>query len=131
MTDTYTTTLEAMKAKGQVMDVLPILDDDMAQKVLIAWTRIIVTRNKTTGSTPPECETASGTENAAWNWLWSGVEYDANDLAAVAGIHIQMVKPKVDQLKGNRLIFPDGTISEFAVKVLTAKTHEAIRQMKG
>jgi len=123
MTEIYQSTLEAMKAKGQVMDVLPILDDELAQKVLIAWQRIIVTRAKPSDPLPES-------DNAAWQWLWSGVEYDAQELAAVAGIHIQMVRPKIEQLKGNHLIFPDGSIAEYAAKLLTAKTHEYIRQMK-
>jgi len=124
MTDTYTTTLEAMKAKGQVMDVLPILDDDMAQRVLIAWPRITITRTPTSDPMPEG-------DNTIWHWLWLGIDYNAEELAAVVGFQSKRVRLKVDQLKGNRLIFPDGTISEYAEKVLTAKTHEAIRQMKG
>ncbi len=124
MTEIYQTTLEAMKAKGQVMDVLPILDDELAQKVLIAWQRIIVTRAKPTDPLPES-------DNAAWQWLWSSVEYDAQELAAVAGIHIQMIRPKIEQLKGNHLIFPDGSIAEQAVEILEAKAERYIRELKG
>ncbi len=120
----WQTVVEAMKAKSQVMDVLPIMEDDMAQKVLIAWPRVAITRTEPTTPLPDS-------DNAAWRWLWSGVEYDAQELAATAGIHIQMVRPKIDQLKGNRLIFPDGTISSVAADLLAAKTEESLRKMRG
>ncbi len=124
MTDTWQTTLEFMKAQSQVMDVLPILEDDMAQKVLIAWPRLAISR------TPPADPLPEGS-NAAWRWLWQGVEFDANELAGVAGIHIQMVHSKVEQLKGNHLIYPDGSMSDMAVKLLNAKTTSHLRELKG
>lgn len=119
----WQTTLESIKAQSQVMDVLPILEDDMAQKVLIAWPRIGISRTLPSSPLPDDT-------NAAWRWLWQGVEFDANELATIAGMHVQASSQKFEQIKGNHLIFPDGSMSDIAKKLLTDKTNARLRELK-
>lgn len=119
----WTAALEAMKQKEQVTDALPIADDDLAQRVLVAWPRISI------HVSPPDSMPPVPT-NETWRWIWSGVTYDAQELAATAGIHLQMVRIKVDVLKGNHLIYPDGSISIYAAKLLAARMHQQLKQMR-
>jgi hypothetical protein len=121
MTEIWQTTLQSMKSNSAVMDVLPILEDEMAQKVLVAWPRITITRKPNSDPLPED-------DNGVWRWLWRGVEFDANELASIAAIHVLMARQKVDQLRGNRLIFPDGTIAKMAEQLMTAKAAEAINR---
>ncbi|NIA16165.1 MAG: hypothetical protein GWP08_19050 [Nitrospiraceae bacterium] len=50
------------------------------------------------------------------------MSYSIEDLAAVSGLSRELVEKKLAVLRGNRLIYPDGTINRFVTQYLKTKT---------
>ena len=51
-------------------------------------------------------------DNARWAWLWEGVEFNAIDLAQLTGLG-EYVLFAIDIVIGNKLVYPDGSVSNF------------------
>lgn len=106
--------LNKFKTSEQMEDILPITGKDAEaerlRKILIAWRKIEIKKTPTK-TKPPEDEIA------LWNWLWKNVSFDEEQLKSIAGIRGN-IQDSMNVLIGNRLIYPDGTISVFASKAL-------------
>ncbi len=107
---TFEDVLSIFKENETPEDVLPLLNNHAMQKIAIAWPKIKIKRIKTSSTAPP-------TQNEQWAWLWSQVEYDVNELMAIVNIYAG-IERHMACLIGNRIIYPDGTISSYATKAL-------------
>ena len=124
MSETSENVLSKFKQKAQITDVLPVLDDEIAQKVLIAWQRITIIRHDDPDPIFPD------DENGQWKSLWQGVQWDYRELSEVSGVVETRLRQKIGQLKGNRLIFPDGSVSGFARKYIETRVASEVRRLK-
>lgn len=92
-------------------NIVPLMDDEMLRNGLVAWKSVSITYKK--------AESCSyNDKNSRWNWLWTMIEYDMTHFAIVAGVKPQDAVSLFRRLMGLRLIYPDGTINEFAKKYL-------------
>lgn len=85
------------------------VDAQALRRILIAWKKVEITRMP---GKPPMRED----EPAMLAWLWDHIRYDEAGLRRLAGV--PDVIRRLEVLKGNRLIYPDGTISLAATKIV-------------
>lgn len=57
-----------------------------------------------------------------WVWLWSQVSFSIEDWARAAAIALPRAKAIAHSLIANRVIYPDGTINDFASAYLDNQT---------
>jgi hypothetical protein len=91
--------------------IFPLLEDIPLCNALIAWKAVKIIYKAATDCT----ETI---EQARWEWLWSQIEYDQKDFGVVAGCKGQEAPGMLSRLRGLRLIYPDGTINNYAKQYL-------------
>lgn len=107
---TFIEILQEFKENESVEDVLPVMDDLSLQKILIAWPKISISHISTK-------KTAPSTKNELWHWLWEQIEFEQDEITEITGIKYDL--PKMFKiLIGNRIIYPDGSISLNASKIL-------------
>lgn len=92
-----------------------LLSDTEAKLVLMAWKGYPVPWKAPTGDAPDT------QDSRAWDWLWKGCRPDFDVLAARANVLPSVIRGKFDLLRGNRLIYPDGTINPWADRILRAE----------
>jgi hypothetical protein len=88
-------------------------NSDSLRRIVVAWNKIKITRLSKKKASPPG-------EHDLWKWMWEQVSYDEEELKRVSGVRVNL-NSLVEILKGNRLIYPDGTISSFAQTALKMK----------
>lgn len=101
--------LERAKAGATNDSAVVIIDDDDAIKVA-------VTLKNTAGVAhwwckPRDRVDPGASQAEAWAYLLDGWELDYEELGAVAGLSADTVRAKAAILKGNRLVYPDGSLS--------------------
>ena len=106
----YNEILVSFKKSQNHEAVVPLLEDVNLRNGLVAWTSVEL--QYTEGYLDAECEI--DTLNGKWKWLWAFVSYDEEDYRLVSGAKKHEVKDLVHRLKGLKLIYPDGSISNFA-----------------
>jgi len=107
--------LDLLKMRDYRGGALLIAGDPMAKKLLAAWavTPLIWI--------PPTSEAPADTDhNGLWDWIWEDTEIDLDLLSRRSGVPYSFMEPKLTILVASRLIFPDGTISDFAEKILAS-----------
>lgn len=115
--------LQEFKGSEVPEDIIPILDDETVQKMIVAWPKIVV-KSKEHSGVPP------GDKNSRWLWLWEHVDFVYTDLVDISGIPGIKFERVFFQVKGNRLIYPDGTISTWASKYLKQLIAKKIKGVK-
>lgn len=118
----FESVLAEFKANERPEDIIPILSDEGAQKLVVAWPKIIIRRKD--GEMP-----VPGPVNEKWTWLWDQVEFSERELIETSGIPEMKVKRLFSQVKGNRLIYPDGAMAGWAQKILRKKVVEGISKI--
>ena len=103
--------LADFKSAEQAEDILPILTDTDIQRVVVAWPKIVI---KPIGVSAP----LPGSFNERWSWLWRHVSWCSRELQEISGVPATRFERIFRQAQGNRLIYPDGSISERASKHL-------------
>lgn len=89
--------------------------DADTMRVLAAWEK---TRH--TWTRPRKRCPGSEANVDTWEWLTSGWEPDITAIADAASVSYAMARTAIAVLVGNRLIYPDGTMNEFARNSLRA-----------
>ena len=106
--------LAVFKGKEQPEDVLPLVGkadlSDELRKITLAWQKMKIERRKPEGKAPEQ-------EKALWDWLWEQADYDIEELQRISGVS-RKLSYHIEILSGNRIIYPDGTITTFASKAL-------------
>ena len=92
-------------------DIIPILSDGNVQKCIIAWPKVVITRVPSNVVTP-NCP------NEKWGWLWAQVAFSDQQLEEISGIPGPRLTRALNQAKGNRLLYPDGTVAKHAKRYL-------------
>jgi hypothetical protein len=105
--------LAEFKADEAPESIVPLIEDERLRNAVVAWKSVTVQR---TGK--DNCEIQG--DVARWNWLWTQVQYDQETFGTVAGLKPQDVKPVMTRLMGLRMIYPDGSINNFAKQFLQA-----------
>lgn len=68
-------------------------------------------------------------DNDKWRWLWEHCTFDPVELAQITGLK-EDVLPAIDAAIGNRLVYPDGTISSVIEDKIIAKLGKKKRKTK-
>lgn len=101
-----------------------LIDNRIAQRVLIAFSFLPVGKWKRPSGNPPK------DPRLMWDWIWGGAQFSIIDLAQRAGVSEDTAEETLSVLKGARLIFPDGETSLWARVVLDAEITK-MSQTKG
>lgn len=99
--------------------------DAETMRVLAAWEKTEQRWSKPRGEMPTR-PTA-----AAWRWLVSGWELDIPAIADAAAVTYGTARDRMAVLTGNRLVYPDGTMSKFARNALRAHMGMRLNAGKG
>jgi hypothetical protein len=111
------TLLDAIRVHEAKEDVLLILGDAHACRVLVAWSKTDPKWRRPSRIAPPVTAT---TIARAWAWIVRGWTIDHENIAVIAGVSEARAQEKIDQLVGGRLIYPDGSMSAPAHRALEA-----------
>lgn len=114
--------LDAIKQSSTKDALLLIIDDPVAKKVLFAWTNLYPAYT--------DFDSANMTLKEILDKAWS-TTLDFEQLSRIAGLPRRTVEEKIIQLARARLIFPDGTASPFALKVIEAEISGKVRKFIG
>lgn len=94
-------------------NIVPLIEDAELRNALVAWKGVMI-RFK-----PPQTCPHSD-EPSKWNWLWEQISYDRVEFGVVAGLRAQDVGRILTRMIGLRLIYPDGTVNNFARQYLAS-----------
>lgn len=115
--------LQEFKKNEKSEDIIPILEDADIQKLIIAWTKIVIRRIH-------HKDTLPDTFNEKWLWLWKQISWSERELLNISGIPETKFCRIVNQSCGNRLIYPDGTVNTHASKYLEHLSLAATARVK-
>lgn len=111
---TFDEILAQFKAKEQPEDVLPLVGKEEAparlRKLALAWGKIGIERIDAPASPQPG-------ELGLWDWIWAQAVWNEDDLRMIAGVRGD-ITDSMNVLRGNRIIYPDGSITIYATQVL-------------
>ena len=99
-----------------------VADDDAAIKLVNTWsvfpTDWVAARCR--GEAPAD-------PKQLWEWLWRGVRADVGLLALRSGLDPRVAASKYHVVRQHRIIFPDGTISKWAVQLQRSRIVTTIK----
>jgi hypothetical protein len=111
--DIFTEKLSWFKQNEKPETVLLIADNPDRIKLVIAWTNCLIKRSENIN------ELNGQSENEIWEWLWENIDYSKSELKEKNDIVSEIVlENKMKPLVGNRIIYPDGTISSYVQRYL-------------
>lgn len=93
-----------------------VLRDKALQAVLACWPNV---RRTIDYSAPPSLATLDD--------LWAAVKFDDRDLAELAGLPNGRALLEFRRAKGNRLIYPDGSLHQLAKVVLQKQLKDTLQ----
>jgi hypothetical protein len=111
--DNFTDKLVWFKQNEKPETVLLIADNPDRIKLVIAWTNCLIKRSENI------TELNGQSENEIWEWLWDNIDYSKSELKEKGDIASEIVlENRMKPLVGNRIIYPDGTISSYVQRYL-------------
>jgi hypothetical protein len=108
--------LELFRMQEQPEQVLCLRGNEGVQQLLVAWPMARLRRVP-----PSHDQPVSETAAEQWDWLWSHREPDRPDLAMKLGLSLSGLEPVLAMARGNRLIYPDGSVHHYALQYLRAQ----------
>lgn len=112
---TFAEIIAEFKGKETIEDAMLLAaKNEQAEKLrrlVVGWQKIKITLSDNKKAVPEE-------ESERWEWLWQSMQYDIDNLAIISGIQKSLVETNIKTLKGNRVIYPDGSVSTSATKIL-------------
>jgi len=105
--------LKEFKLKEGPEVLVPLIEDVVLRKALVAWPSVKIEFIVPVGDCEPEAD-----EVTKWEWMWSRVKFNEGMFGVVAGLRGQDVSSVIVRLRGLRLIYPDGTINKLAQQYL-------------
>lgn len=99
-------------------DAIPVLGDEDAMRVLAGWTKTEQSWIRPKRKLPPFAPTSTS-HAIVWSWICEGWTIDVASVARAAGCTLRVATEKLDMLKTNRLIYPDGQMSKAARTALS------------
>lgn len=111
--DNFVEKLSWFKQNEKPETVLLIADNPDRIKLIIAWTNCLVKQSEN------NFELNGQSENEIWDWLWENIYYSKSELKEKSDIVSEIVlENRMKPLVGNRIIYPDGTISSYVQRYL-------------
>lgn len=107
----FQSVLEEFKKAERPEDIIPLVSNEDARKLVISWPKTIIRRLKSAKQCPDD-------RNERWQWLWRHVQWCEKDLMEISGVPEAKFRRVFNLIKGNRLIYPDGSVSGHAEKYL-------------
>jgi hypothetical protein len=104
-------------------DAVVVIGDDDAMRVLVAWTHVDNDWYPPSTACPP---LVHGKLAAAWDWIRAGWDLNERKISKLAGVPTSVARAKLDVLIGNRLIYPDGSLSKGVRLALAAFTAQRL-----
>lgn len=104
--------------------VHPLVKDSLLRNFVVAWSMSDISFERPEGPVPDD-------EASRWNWLWDGVGFDRDEIANALKIDRTKVGRLVDRASAFRLIYPDGTVNQMAVKFIRAEIAKAMKAKGG
>lgn len=111
MKNSLTEILRALRTLESPDDIIPVLGDEDAMKVMIAWSKTDQRWSMPRGKVPT---LQAGNHQSVWSWIVLGWTFDHALIAKIAGVGPRVVHQKLEMLVGLRLIYPDGQMSKSA-----------------
>jgi hypothetical protein len=111
--DIFAEKLSWFKQNEKPETVLLIADNPDRIKLVIAWTNCLIKRSENI------TELNGQSENETWEWLWENIDYSKSELKEKGDIASEIVlENRMKPLVGNRIIYPDGTMSSYVQRYL-------------
>jgi hypothetical protein len=98
------------------------LSGEFLRKLFLAWPRAAPVP-KTSKKNPSTFQDGPG----LWDELWAAVEINYDGLKEITGLESGIIRRNVATLKGYRLVYPDGRVSEIGQKALRQLAKAALR----
>lgn len=112
---TFGEVLNYFKKQESPDSIAPMIDDAELRNGVVAWKSVVIQYTNA-----EECDD-SLSDAEKWNWLWQKTDFDVQYFGRVAGCPPQNARSLFERLKGLRLIYPDGTVNQFATQYLQAQ----------
>jgi len=127
-----------IKSQDQGQNLHPLIHDPILRNLIVAWTMIQVETGEPDLSGLAEETVAQllsslkpDSENKWWRILWSKVQYDREELANALRLDPIRMTRMVDRAAAYRLIFPDGTAAELAIKYIKGEVAKSLQKKTG
>lgn len=120
----FSETLEYFKKISKPEKVVPLIGDRKLVRAVLAWKAVIINYK----TDDDYCE--SKDDNRRWEWLWSRIEFDKSKFQAVSGLKVQEAEQFFEQIRGLKLIYPDGSIDLYATQYLNSIIMDTLKLKK-
>lgn len=129
-----------IKSRDQGQNLHPLIHDPILRNLVVAWTMTEVEFGDPDLSRVEEEAVAKALqgegltqdiENKQWKVLWSKVRYDREELANALRLDPLKISRMVDRAAAYRLIFPDGTAAELAIKYIKGEVAKSLQKKTG
>lgn len=114
MSESFGDVLNHFKRSEEPENLTPLLEDSMLRNGLVAWKAVQVQYNSERCKAGCDCDDRL----ERWEWLWSCVNFNLSEFAAISGAKAQDAKTLFIRLKGLMLIYPDGSLNKLARDLL-------------
>jgi len=115
--------IEYFKSVELPEHIVPLLEDKGMQKLLSVWQNVKITRRKSKKEVPEN-------NHEKWNWLWEQHKIDVESVRAMLGASEARIQNELRQVISLRLVYPDGSINEYARKYLHARVLKEFSKQK-
>ncbi|MBZ0273808.1 hypothetical protein K8I61_17345 [bacterium] len=110
--------LAAIKGEAAYEDIVPLLEDIELQRLIVVWSKFPVV------FTPDESEPPINARSR-WEWLWQFSRFDESELERHLACP-SSIRVLITRAKATRLIYPDGTVQDNALKLLRSRIAAAL-----
>lgn len=86
------------------------MDSDSLRRLVVAWPKIKKVKINSGMAHPTDLADL-------WEWIWEQVQYNVDDLRRTSGVGPNILN-LMQVLIGNHLLYPDGTVSIWAQKII-------------
>jgi len=116
MSESFEEILAKFKKQASMEDVLILFSEgpiyEMVRNVIVVWPKVSLEK-VVFKEAPPE------DKNGQWIWLWKHIKYNPMEISGKIGLTGILGPDKIMEIAvGNRMIFPDGTVSEYVIKAI-------------
>jgi hypothetical protein len=102
----------------------PLIRDPILRNLVTAWAMYPVRFGDPEGAKPAD-------EKGQWQWLWSNVEFDSEELADILRLDSLKIGKIVKRAAAFRLIYPDGSSSGLALQFVRREIEKAVAKKPG
>lgn len=114
-TPDFSRAIDTIRSEETVEQVFALKDNTEVQKLVAAWPAAKLISS-------PTCRQKSQPQpdSDLWEWIWTQRTVDLDDLALKLGTCRTRAAAALEIARGNRLVYPDGTVHEQALLYIRA-----------